>query len=411
MTDPRPTRVLLAPNAFKGTMSAVQACSAMAAGVRQVLPRAKVVRLPMADGGDGFLATLVAARGGSTTQHLVPGPLLEPIRAPIGWLPGTAFPTAVIELAAAGGIARIAHPSPRTAAAASTRGLGALIGAALERAPELILVGIGGSSSSDGGAGMARALGYRLLKTDGEEIPEGGSGLRRLHHIEAGQVDPRLAAVRVLVACDVTNSLLGPLGAAAVYAPQKGADPLTAARLEAGLHRLAQVAGRDLGTAGLEHRPGSGAAGGTGFGLVAFCGAQLTPGVDLVAEACDLDGQMAGADLVITGEGSFDLGSLQGKVPGEVARRARSAGVQCMVITGSSQAEARGALERLGARLLETGTDISGLERGDPRETALIRRRARAAVRRAAVRACAMMAVRGPDTTAVDPPGPAGRGQ
>ncbi|MHB1525737.1 MAG: glycerate kinase [Candidatus Dormibacteria bacterium] len=401
MTNSRPIRVLLAPNAFKGTMSAVQACSAMAAGVRQALPLASVVRLPMADGGDGFLATLVAARGGSRSHHLVPSPLLEPIRAPIGWLPGASRPTAVIELAAAGGLARIAHPSPRTAETASTRGLGALIGAALERTPELILVGIGGSASSDGGAGMARALGYRFLKADGAEILEGGIGLLQLHHIDAGQVDPRLAAARVLAACDVTNPLLGPQGAAAVYAPQKGADQLTAARLEAGLQRLAEVAGRDLGTAGLEGRPGSGAAGGAGFGLVAFCGAHLAPGIDLVAEACDLDHQIAGADLVLTGEGSFDLGSLQGKVPGEVARRARLAGVPCLVIAGSSSAEARAALGRLSARLLETGTDVSGLERGDPHETAMIRRRARAAVRRAAVRACAMVAVRGPQA---DPP-------
>lgn len=401
MIATRRLRVLLAPNAFKGTLSAFEVCSAMAVGVRRALPEAHLTCLPLADGGDGFLATLVAAGGGQTTRHRVAGPLLEPIWGRIGWLPGGVRETAVIELASAAGFARIDRPSAQTAATASTRGLGELIRAGLRRAPAEILVGIGGSASTDGGAGMARALGYHFLRADGSEIPEGGLGLRQLHHIESALVDPRLAAVRVLAACDVTNRLLGRRGAAAVYGPQKGADRGTVTGLEAGLRRLAEVAGRDLGSSGLEARPGSGAAGGTGFGLLAFCGARLAPGADLVANACGLDGELARADLVLTGEGRFDLGSLQGKVPGAVARRARRAGVACVVIAGSSEPGAGEALRRFGSHLLETGGDISALAAGDPHTRALIRRRSRAALGRAAVRACAL----------ATPAGSAGRGR
>lgn len=233
---------------------------------------------------------------------------------------------------------------------------------------------------------MARELGYRFRRADGAEIPEGGLGLRQLDHIESDAVDPILAAVNVLAACDVTNPLLGPQGAAAVYGPQKGADPSTVAMLEEGLARLVEVAGRDLGTVGSELIPGSGAAGGTGFGLVAFCHAQLLPGVELLAQACALGAQLARADLVITGEGRFNLQSLDGKVPGEVARRARKAGVACFVIVGSSATEASSALRQLGAHLIETNTDVSALGQGDSRETARLRRRSRADLRLAAAR-------------------------
>lgn len=385
-----PLRVLVAPNAFKGTLSAFEVASAMAAGVRRALPEAQITCLPLADGGDGFRATLVAASGGRTSRHRACGPLLEPVWARVGWLPGRSGETAVIELASVAGIARIARPSPHTAATASTRGLGELIRAGLRGGPAEILVGIGGSASTDGGAGLARALGYRLLRADGGEIPEGGLGLRQLDRIESDRVDPRLARVRVVAASDVTNRLLGRRGAAAVYGPQKGADRATVAGLEAGLHRLAEVAGRDLGTSGLEVRPGAGAAGGTGFGLLAFCGARLAPGADLVANACGLDGALARADLVLTGEGRFDRETLHGKVPGEVARRALRAGVRCVLIAGSSEPGAGEALRRLGAQLLETGGDVSGLAAGDRHTRTLIRRRSRTALGRAAALACGL---------------------
>ena len=393
--------VLLAPNAFKGTLTASQACAAMAAGVRRAWPTSEVVALPLADGGDGFQQTVVRAHGGRTTLHLVPGPLLvEPVQAPIGWFAGPDGLTAVIELAAVAGIALIASPCPATACTASTTGLGVLVLACLRRSPKRILIGIGGSSSTDGGAGMARALGYRLLREDGTEIPEGGLGLLQLDHIDDSLVDPRLAAVEVLGACDVPNPLLGPLGAARVFGPQKGADPSTVARLEEGLTRLAAVVRRDLDKGGLEHSPGSGAAGGTGFGLVAFCGACLTSGVQLVADACDLDGHLSAADLVMTGEGRFDLQSLEGKVPGEVARRAWRGGITCFIIAGSSQPEARPAAQELGAHLIDTDTDVTALNQGDPRDLAVMRRRARAGLRRAAIHACGTADL-------LIPPGPA----
>lgn len=381
-------RVLLAPNAFKGTVTAIQACAAMAVGVRQGWPLAEVVELPMADGGDGFLHTLVGARGGTLTHHLVPGPLLNPVRAPIGWLTGSSGTVAVVELAAASGISLIPRPSPASAGTASTRGLGALIRLALQHSTPTILVGIGGSCSTDGGTGMARALGYRFRRADGAEIPDGGLGLLQLERIESDAVDPILATVHVLAACDVTNPLLGPQGAPTVYGPQKGADPSTVAMLEEGLAHLVEVADRDLGTVGLDLVPGSGAAGGTGFGLLAFCQAQLLPGVELVADACALEAQLARADLVITGEGHLNLQSLDGKVPGEVARRARKAGVPCFVIVGSSAADASSAVRQLGAHLIETNTDVSALGQGDARETARLRRRARADLRLAAARVC-----------------------
>ncbi len=383
--------VLLAPNAFKGTLTAVQACAAMGAGVRRAWPTATVTALPLADGGDGFLDTVVSAHGGRTTRHLVPGPLLvEPVRAPIGWLAEPDGQSAVIELATAAGIALIRSPNPVTAGTASTRGLGVLIQACLGRSPKKILVGIGGSASSDGGAGMARALGYRFLREDGSEIPEGGLGLLELDHIDDSLVDPRLAAVEVLVGCDVTNPLLGPLGSASTYGPQKGADAATVARLEEGLARLAAVVRRDLGKCRPEQVPGSGAGGGAGFGLVAFCGARLSPGVQLIADACDLDGRLSVADLVMTGEGRFDLQSLRGKVPGEVAHRASRLRTACFIIAGSIETEARLAAQTLGVHLLDTNTDVTVLEPGDPRELALMERRARAGLRRAAMYACSL---------------------
>jgi glycerate kinase len=385
-------RVLVAPNAFKGTLTAAQAASAMAAGVRQAWPQALVTELPLSDGGDGFLKTVVSVRGGRISKRVVPGPLQERTRAPIGWVSGAQGSTAVVELAAASGLALIPNPTPATAGAASTRGLGTLIRLALQSRPHTVLVGIGGSSSTDGGTGMARALGFRFLREDGSEVPEGGLGLLDLDRIDATGAEPRLAEVQVVAACDVTNPLLGPFGAAAVYGPQKGADPGLVQQLELGLARLALVAARDLGTAGMELRRGSGAAGGTGFGLVAFLGARLAPGVEVVADAAGLDPLLEGSDLVFTGEGRFDRQSLEGKVPGEVARRARRLGVPCLVIAGSVEAEALRQLHELGGRLVELDADLRSIQAADSRQLGLIRRRARTRVLRAAIEACALAA-------------------
>jgi glycerate kinase len=237
---------------------------------------------------------------------------------------------------------------------------------------------------------MARALGYRFIGADGGEIPEGGLGLLELDRIDTAEVDPRLAGVEVVAACDVDNPLLGPSGAAAVYGPQKGADRRLVQQLELGLSQLAQVAARDLGTTGLELRPGSGAAGGTGFGLVAFLGARLARGVEVVADAVGLDRLLESCDLVLTGEGRFDLQSLEGKVPGEVARRARRLGVPCLVIAGSVEVEALRQLHELGGQLVEAAANLRGLDPADSRQLSLIRRRAGRRLQMVSAQACGL---------------------
>ncbi|MGH7608561.1 MAG: glycerate kinase family protein [Candidatus Dormibacteria bacterium] len=339
-------RVLVAPNSFKGTLSASAAAAAIALGVERARPGSQTVLKPMADGGDGFLETLLAAwPGGRRTHHQVSGPLGAEVRAEIGWIERRGG-TAVLELAAAAGLALVGHPSPESAARAGTRGLGELIEIARSQGAAEILVGLGGSASTDGGAGLATGLGYRLLDRAGRQITPGGGGLLALEGIVA---PPGYAQrSRVVAACDVANPLLGPSGAAAVYAPQKGADAATVRRLERALERLARVADRDLGPSAAARRPGAGAAGGTGFGLLRFAGAELVPGARLVAEAVGLDQALEVCDLVITGEGRFDLQSLEGKATGEVVLRARARGLPCTVLAGSAAPEALARLEGLG---------------------------------------------------------------
>ncbi len=345
--------VLVAPTAFKGTLSAEAAARAIAAGVGAAWPAVEVNVLPLSDGGDGFLSALLASGRGRRRWHSVRDALGRPHRAPLGWL--GAQRTAVLELALAVGIGDVWPPSPRSAAVSGTFGLGELLRAALDRAPARILVGLGGSASTDGGAGLAEALGYRLLDAGGRELPAGGAALRRLERIEGRGRDPRLAQVEIVAACDVSAPLLGPGGAAPTFGPQKGADPATVARLAQGLSRLAQVAERDLGGAGLAGLPGAGAAGGAGFGLAAFAGAKLVKGAPLVAEVAGLDRHLEVARLVITGEGRFDLQSLRGKAVGEVCRRARAAGVACLVVAGSADKRAAAELGSLGAGLALSG--------------------------------------------------------
>lgn len=382
-------RVLLAPNAFKGTLTASQACAAMAAGVRRVWPAATLTKLAMSDGGDGFVEAVVGAQGGEVTRRRVPGPLLVgQVWAHVGRLTHSGKLTEVIELATTAGFTRISSRNARTACTSSTRGLGVLIEACLERSSERILVGVGGSCSTDGGTGLARALGYRFLRSDGVEVAEGGCGLVELDHIDAALADPRLTKVEMIAACDVMNPLLGPAGAATVYGPQKGAQPADVLRLEEGLRRLAEVARRDLGTGGLTDVPGAGAGGGTGFGLMAFCRAHAASGVDVVGAMCDLDGHIAAADLVITGEGRFDSQSLDGKVTGAVARRARCLGVPCFIVAGSSQPEARAAAKQWNAHVITLRSSTAVFEGRPPMRPTLIRGEADARLRRATVEAC-----------------------
>jgi len=324
-------KVVVAPNAFKGTLTAPQAAAAIARGVREVFPDAEIVEVPVADGGEGTVEALVVAHRGEYRTVTVEGPLGDPVAAVFGLIDGGR--TAVVELASASGLTLVAagRLDPRRA---STFGFGQLLAAAREAGAVEVIAGIGGSATNDGGAGMAQALGCRLVDARGRELERGGAALARLERIDVSGVDPRWRSVRVKVACDVTNPLTGPLGASAVYGPQKGADETAIRELDDALARYAAVVEGDLGKR-VADVPGAGAAGGTGAGLVAFLDAELLPGAPLVVDAAGLDAELQGAQLVITGEGRVDAQTAYGKAPGEVIKRARAAGVPVILLAGS----------------------------------------------------------------------------
>jgi len=324
-------KVVVAPNSFKGSLSATQAATAIARGVRDVFPDAEVVEIPVADGGDGTVEALVTARNGIYRWANVEGPLGDPVLSPFGLIDDGS--TAVVELASASGFELI-QPARRDPRKTSTYGFGQLLEAARQAGAKSIIAGIGGSATNDGGAGMASALGYRFLDSAGRELPRGGSALSRLDRIDGSGLDPGWRSVKVMVACDVTNQLTGPEGASYVYGPQKGADPLTVRQLDAALGHLAEVIELDFGKRVAEI-PGAGAAGGTGAGLIAFLDAQLLPGAALVVEASGFDQKLKGADLVITGEGRADSQTAYGKAPGEVARRGKAARIPVLLIAGT----------------------------------------------------------------------------
>lgn len=324
-------KIIVAPNAFKGTLTAPQAAAAIARGVREVFPDAEIVEVPVADGGDGTAEALVTALHGEFRSAPVEGPLGDPVEARFGLV--AAGRTAVVELASSSGLALI-PPSRRDPMHATTYGFGQLLRASRNAGVAAVIAGIGGSATNDGGAGMAQALGYRLLDGSGHELERGGAALARLQSIDPSGFDHAWSAIVVRVACDVTNPLTGPLGASAVYGPQKGADPEMVRRLDAALARFSDVIERDLGTK-VSDVPGAGAAGGTGAGLIAFLAAELVPGAPLVVEAAGFDEHLKGASLVITGEGRADEQTAYGKAPGEVARRAHAAGVPVLLLAGS----------------------------------------------------------------------------
>lgn len=330
-----PNRIAIAPNAFKGTLSAAQAAERIERGLRQALPRAEFITIPMADGGDGTMEAVVHATGGRLVRARVHDPLGREMWAKWG-LAGDGE-RAVIELAQASGLALLSAEE-RNPLKATTRGTGELILAALRRGAKRILVAIGGSATNDGGVGLARALGMRFLDAKGRELPEGGGNLIHLARIDASRIEPLVAKARIDVACDVDNPLFGRRGAAYVYGPQKGATLVMVRRLDLGLRRLAKVARRDLGV-DVAEMPGAGAAGGTGGGLVAFLGARLLLGAKLVMEAIDLRKRLEGCDLVITGEGRLDTQSLHGKAPVAVARLARRMRIPVFAICGSVSEE------------------------------------------------------------------------
>ena len=325
-------RVLVAPDKFRGTLSAQQAAEAIGRGWRRTDPSAEVEEVPMADGGEGTLEAMVAALGGERRARSVSGPLGDPVRAEFGLVRPAEGQVAVIEMAGASGLALL-DARRRDPLRASTAGTGELILAACRDGARRVLVCIGGSATNDAGAGMAQALGIRLRDATGRDLAPGGAALRDLATIDMSGLDPAVAATTFLVACDVDNPLTGPSGASAVYGPQKGASPEDVVRLDEALRHFAAVVHRDLGI-DVRSLPGAGAAGGLGAGLIAFLGAHLRPGVDVVMEALRLPERMEGADVVITGEGRFDEQSLHGKAPAGVLRVAAQLHVPAIVLAG-----------------------------------------------------------------------------
>ena len=331
--------VLIAPDKFRGTLSASEAAEAMARGWRRADPPAEIRQLPVADGGDGTLDVLVDALGGRTETARVRGPLGDPVEAAFGLIPTRPGTAAVVEMARASGLALV-PAARRDALRSGTHGTGELIKLALERSPTKIVVCIGGSATTDGGAGVAQALGVRLLTASGEEVPPGGAGLRDLARIDVTGLDARVRAADVVVASDVDNPLTGPAGAAATYGPQKGADPGEVRLLDEALAHAAAVIHRDLGI-DIRDLPGAGAAGGLGGGLVAFLGARLRPGFEVVAEALGLPQAMELADVAVTGEGRYDAQSERGKAPAGVLRLAREARCRSVLIAGDVPQDVR----------------------------------------------------------------------
>jgi len=323
-------RILVAPDSFKGSLSAMAVAEAMERGIRAVFPDAEVARLPIADGGEGTVEALVSATGGRRLEAVVTGPLGRPVTAAWGVL-GDGL-TAVIEMAAASGLTLVPREE-RDPLAATSFGTGQLLRAALDLGLRRIIIGLGGSATNDGGAGMAQALGARLLDRDGAPLGPGGARLAGLARIDLEGLDPRLAETELLVACDVDNPLCGERGASAVFGPQKGASPAMVAELDAALGRFAELAaaatGRDVARA-----PGAGAAGGMGAGLLFFTGARIRPGVEIVLEANDFAEKVRGADLVFTGEGRTDAQTAMGKAPVGVARAAAPFGVPVICLSG-----------------------------------------------------------------------------
>lgn len=362
-------RAIACPNAFKGALGAPEAAEAIATGIRRAFDgpwrgsrwnHADVLLMPLADGGDGTLNTLVAATGGEVRHASVRGPLGAPVRAGWGLLGGDAAGTAVIEMAEAAGL-RLLAANERDPLRASTFGVGELMLEAVAEGCTSLLIGIGGSATNDGGAGMAAALGARFLDALGKELPMGGQALQHLASIDLSRwkLPP---GISVRVASDVDNPLLGPSGASSVYGPQKGADDRMVRELDAALGQFAKViyaaCGRDVAD-----MPGAGAAGGLGAGLMALVGASLEPGADLILDILRYDERARGRNVAITGEGKLDTQTERGKVVAAVARRSQRIGLPVVALAGSISREAEQSLRRqgltAGLSILEGPTSVA----------------------------------------------------
>lgn len=340
-------KIVIAPDSFKGSCTAREAAEYIRRGVAEVFPAADFTLLPIADGGEGTVDSLVAATGGRLVEVDSFDPLGRPIRAPYGILPDG---TAVVETAAASGLTLVAAHE-RDALRASTYGTGLLIRRALERGARRIILGLGGSATTDGGMGLARALGLRFLDSDGAPLSDGGAELARLARIDVADLMPEAASCEFVLACDVKNVLCGVEGAAYIFSPQKGADPKQVEQLDAALANYARVL-KEQFDSDAALRPGSGAAGGLGCVFMAFFNAAVKPGIELVLDTIGFDAHVRDADLVITGEGRLDAQSAYGKVPCGVATRSKSIKNVPVVAIGGAIGDGADALYSCGVDAL-----------------------------------------------------------
>ncbi|APG16642.1 glycerate kinase [Kosakonia radicincitans DSM 16656] len=328
-------KIVIAPDSYKESLSALEVATAIERGFREIFPSAEYIKIPVADGGEGTVEAMVAATNGRIVKVAVKGPLGEQAEGFYG-ISGDEQ-SAFIEMAAASGLEMV-PPAKRDPLITTSWGTGELIRHALDAGVKHIIIGIGGSATNDGGAGMVQALGAKLLDEQDRQIAPGGAALESLARIDLRELDKRLAGCRIEVACDVTNPLTGEAGASAVFGPQKGATPEMIARLDKALEHYAEIIARDLDIDVL-NLAGGGAAGGMGAALYAFCGAELRQGIEIVTDALALDKHVRGADLVITGEGRIDSQTVHGKVPVGVAKVAKRYNIPVIGIAGSLTAD------------------------------------------------------------------------
>jgi glycerate kinase len=341
--------IIVAPTSFKGSLTGTEATECIAAAVKQIVPQAEVVEFPLSDGGEGFVDILIKGGNGRFQQTEVEGPLpRQRVQARWGVLGDK--PVGIIEMAAAAGLSLVAleRLDPKVT---TTFGVGQLIKAALDLRVDKIVVGIGGSATNDGGAGMGQALGARLLRKDGTEIGRGGAALLELHQIDTSWLDRRIRRTEFIVASDVTNPLCGPQGASAVYGPQKGTTPADVQLLDRALAHYALMIKRDVGVDVLGVA-GAGAAGGLGAGCVAFLNATIHPGVEFVLNELKFDSKLAGTSFMITGEGRIDEQTAYGKAIAGIVRRAKTFGIPVVAIAGSIEGEREHLKQALGLKAL-----------------------------------------------------------
>ena len=327
-------KIVIASDSFKGSLSSAEVAACGERAVHRLFPDCEVVQLPVADGGEGTVETLTAALGGQSVATVVHDPLGRIITAHYGWIAQTQ--TAIIEMAAASGLPLL-QPAERNPWLTSTYGTGELIRDALKRGCRKFLIAIGGSATNDGGMGLLQALGFRFLDAEGQELPGRGGSLQKIQQIDCTGAIATLKSCQFTVACDVTNPFYGTEGAAYVFAPQKGADAAMVEALDQGLRHFAQLIHTTQGIT-IDHLPGAGAAGGLGGGLVAFLQARLTPGIEMVLDALQFDRQIAGADLIITGEGKLDAQTCMGKTALGVLRRAQRQNIPVVALGGAVEA-------------------------------------------------------------------------